>query len=148
MNARQSRRERSGHTNDFVPERKLITAYTAGLLFATVISCFIPNFSNVQKINLQVGNGPVQHVKEMHFTNLPKNIIQFSFGFENLSDFSVHREVIWYKALIIINKHNILKTFDNITTRSVTCRPSMEQITDIYTKESKKTTANRSLPLD
>ena len=148
MNARQSRRERSGHTNDFLPERKLITAYTAGLLFATVISCFIPNFSSSQKINLQAGNGQVQRVNEMHFTNLPQNIIQFSFGLENLSEFSVHREVIWYKALIIINKHNILKTFDNITTRSVTCRPSMEQITDIYTKESKKTTANRSLPLD
>ena len=138
MNARQSRRERSGHSNEFLPERKLITAYTAGLLFATVISCFIPDFQNVRKINIQTGNGPIQRGKEMIFTKIPKNVKQFSFGFENLSAFSVHREVIWYKALLTVHKHNTIDLFDNISIKSVTCLPSMHQITEIYTQEYRK----------
>lgn len=139
MNARQSRRERSGHGgSDFIPERKLITAYTAALLFATVASCFIPEFSNSQKIRINIGNGPTQRVKEFHISSISKNANKVAFGFENLANFSKNREVIWYKALVSITKHDELQSVDNITAKSITCKPSLTGFSEIYRTDIKK----------
>lgn len=137
MHVRQPRRERSGHSNEFLPERKLITVFVAGLLFATVTACFIPNFQCDQKIRLNAISSDITRVNTLYVYNIPRNVIKFSVGFLHLANLSSIQEKIEYKGFLTVYKGDSW-TINNITIKNLVCNPTLPKYVEIYSMNTKK----------